>query len=158
MTAVRPAQRTVGGTWLTRWSPELVQQAEDPALAFAEYVQQTTGCPWPTVRDKAILRRKCKDFFTQYPHASWLTLCRVVDWVKGQRKRHARVWLYVDRYRDCWAAGMLPELDEGYINTDLEVAIQAALETETREGWRARLIGTTGPESRKKVYEEWLSS
>lgn len=158
MTAVRPAQRFVGGSWLTHWTPELVQTAEDPPLAFASYVQQTAGCPWPTLKDQSILRRKCKDFFKQYPDATWFTLCRVVDWVKGQRKRHARVWMYVDRFRDCWAAGQLPELDYGAVDTDLEVAIEKALQTETREGWRARLIGTTGPESRKKVYEEWLSS
>lgn len=157
---IKMATQTMKHGYLERWTPEKVAAAPDPALAFSEYVQQTLGTPWPTMKDQAILRKRCNEFFEHYPRASWFTLCRVVVWCKRSRKyrRPTRVWVVVDAFRDAWSAGALPELDITVSDEELEDRITEALAVEERDSWRRRLIGAVGVEARRRAYEEWLES
>lgn len=157
MTAVRMAQRTMQGSPIQRWTPQLVAEAPDPNLAFANFTQQVLGVPWPTIKDQTILRSRTAEFFEHYPNATWFTLCRVVTWLKAKRKRVPRVWMVVDKFRDCWVDGMLPELDPAEGDVELEVLIESALTEETDESWRRRLIMTEGP-ARRAAYDEWVAS
>lgn len=140
------------------WTPAKVQNADDKPRAYAEYLQQTMGVPWPTAKDLVILRRKIKEVFENYPQADYYTLCRLAAWCKSRRKRYSRVWMVVETLRDAWAAGALPELDPEGEDKELEEKIAEALKTEEREGWRRRLMGASGRTARKEAYEEWQQS
>jgi hypothetical protein len=138
-------------TWLKTWTPADVQNAND----FAEYCQQYLGCPWPTYKDKAILKKKIDDLFRKYPEMDYYSLCRIVAWMRSKKKRPARVWMVVESFRDAWSAGALPELDPAERkDKTLEQKIEAALEQEERPEWRRRLMGSKG-DARKEVYEAW---
>lgn len=133
----------------------MVANAPDPVLAWAEYVQQTLGVPWPTVRDQAILRNRVQDFFDRYPRADWYTLCRLVQWCKNRKKRDARVWMVLDRFRAAWVAGALPELDPSTVDDNVEARIAAALERESNPTWRRRLLGAVGAQARRVAIDAW---
>lgn len=146
-------------TWLHVWTPSDVQNAADPAKAFADYCQQTMGVPWPTIGDLKILRKKANEFFEHYPQADWTTLCRVAQWCRSRKRRCSRVWLVVDEFRNAWAKGGLPELDpRDNADERVEEGIERALEAEERPEWRRRLIAARGVDARREAYQEWLAS
>lgn len=141
---------------LTTWTPDLVQNAVDQPVAFAEYCQQTMGVPWPTGKDMQVLRKRIKEFFTQYPHTDYHTLCRVVTFLRTRKRRVPRVWMVVDEFRKAWAAGALPELDPGRARDDhLDTLIADALLTETDPQWRRRLLLAENPQAQREVYASW---
>ena len=142
--------------WLKVWTPEDVAEADDKPLAFANYVQQTLGCPWPTKQDQIVLRKRLKECFEAIPEADYYTLCRTVQWARARKRRPPRVWMVVDYVRDAWSQGALPELDPAN-RTDkkLEEAIAAALKIEKRDGWRRRLLGAQGLDARQEAYRAW---
>lgn len=142
--------------WTTVWTPERVQEADDPNKAFANYVQQTLGVPYPTIKDMTILRKKTKLFFQNVPDADWKTLCKVVQWAKARKRRPPRVFMVVEMFRDAWAAGYLPELDRhARVDETVEAGIERALAVETRPEWRARLLGASGVTARAAAFAEW---
>lgn len=142
--------------WLKTWTPDEVVNAKDKPLAFAQYVQQSLGVPWPTLSDQMILRRRIKEFFKATPDADYYTLCRTAQWARSRRRRPPRIWMVVDMVRDAWAAGALPELDPATReDRQLEEAIAKALRVEKREGWRRRLIGAQGLDARRAAYRAW---
>lgn len=145
---------------LNTWTPDLVQASPDQVAAFCEYCQQTLGVPWPTLHDMMILRKKIKELFGRYPNADYRTLCRIVVWMRARKWRVARVWAVVDKYRDAWAAGQLPELDPGYQPPDLNISslIADALEEETDPVWRDRLLLASNPAAQREVYGLWQTS
>lgn len=142
-----------GQGWLTRWTPAMVAGAPDPALAFAEYSQQLLGIPWPTAKDQVILRARVKQLFEHYPRADYFTLCRLAQWCKTRKKRLPRIWMLVDCFRAAWAAGALPELDP-QADEAIDDRVARALEAETGDSWRQRLLCTTGT-ARQAAIEEW---
>jgi len=143
---------------LKTWTPDEVQSADDKAKAFCEYLQQAVGIPLPTGKDIALVRRKAKDFFNEYPHTDWRTLCRVGNYCRQRKKRLPRSWMVIDKYREAWSAGFLPELNQTERREeDVERAIAAALEHEQREGWRRRLLMARTAETRRKALGEWES-
>lgn len=153
-TAARPDPRV-----LRTWTPDMVNADADSTRAFAEYCQQTIGIPWPTKKDMIILRKKCNDFFTLYPHCDWRTLCRVAVFLRDRKRRPARVWMVVDEHRKAWSHGAIPELNENaHTNEHVEANIAHALATETDESWRRRLMLAQGNIARREVYREWLTS
>lgn len=144
---------------LCTWTPDLVQAAPDPTRAFAEYIQQTLGVPWPTVRDMAILRKKCNDFFDHYPNLDYRTLCRVVIYCRNRKRRPARMWMVVEEFRKAWSSGALPELEPSTQQDDgLEEKIIAAIQTEQDPVWRRRLMLAQGVAARQEVYQSWVTS
>jgi len=144
------------GSPLKTWTPDAVQADDDQPKAFAEYAQQTLGVPWPTLKDLILLRKKANEFFEHYPHTDWRTLCRVVDWAANRKKRYSRVWMLVDDFRKAWAAGALPELDPNrQTNATVEEQIFEALETETDESWRRRLLLAQGARQQEEVLALW---
>lgn len=158
MAKVRMATRTAPGSWSTTWTPEKVNEAEDKPAAFAAYCQQSMGVPWATHKDMAILRKRIKELFEYYPRADFFTLCRVAAWCKARRKRCSRVYQVVDKFRDAYEDGALPELNRDQTDDTIELAITTALEVEQRPEWRSKLIRATGPEARKAAYAEWQQS
>lgn len=158
MTHTRMATRSRKSTYLIRWTPELVAEAEDKPMAFAEYAQQILGVPYPTVKDMTVLRKRIKQFFEYYPRANYFTLCRIVSYCKTRRRRYAKTFMLLEEYRNAWVDGCLPELDPQETDEELEAAIAAALEVEERTSWRTRLIGAGGLTARRKAYEEWQQS
>lgn len=141
---------------LKTWTPDDVQAHEDQAVAFSEYAQQTLGVPWPTIKDQMILRKKAKEFFKHYPHTDWRTLCRVVQWAANRKKRYAHVWAIVDAFRYAYKDGALPELDpQNQTNQPVEDQIYEALQHETDEVWRRRLMLAQGVTQQKEVLREW---
>jgi hypothetical protein len=95
-------------TWLTTWTPEKVQAAQDKPRAFAEYCQQTIGTPWPTLKDMTILRKKIKEFFEHYPRCDYRSLCRVANWCRARKRRPTRAWLVIESFRDAWRTATCP--------------------------------------------------
>lgn len=141
---------------LKTWTPDDVQKADDKVKAYCNYVQQIIGVPYPTGKDIAIVRRKAKDFFKLYPQADWYTLCRVAHWCKARKRRPAYIHNVIDSYRFAWSAGYIPELSSAdRKDENVEQQIALALQVERRDGWRRRLILSSGPEQRKKVLDEW---
>lgn len=128
-------------------------QVDDP-LTFAAYAQRVIGTPWPTIKDQMILRRRIKQFFTQFPQADYRTLVSVVHYCRARKRRPMHAWTVIDRFRDAWAAGWVPELDR--LPEDLEVdrEVERALEIETDPEWRRRLIGARG-QGREEVLQQW---
>lgn len=152
-------QNTAG--WLTQWTPDRVAAAEDPCAAYAEYLQQTMGIPWPTIKDMSILRKHTKEFFDHYPNADWYTMCRLANYFRRRKRRFGRVYQVVTEFRDAYRDGALPELDPGYgsaSDSQLELNIAEALAGETRPEWVERLIRAEGVEARRGAYELWLQS
>lgn len=144
---------------LRTWTPDLVQAAPDQTRAFAEYIQQTLGVPWPTAKDMTILRKKCNEFFGHYPDLDYRSLCRVVVYCRTRKRRPPRMWMVVDEFRKAWSAGALPELDPVYREDEnLDEKINAALATEQDPVWRRRLLLAQGPSARREVYAAWATS
>lgn len=134
----------------------MVAEAPDPVLAFAEYAQQITGVPWPTIQDYKILRREVNVFFEHYPHLDYYTLCRVAQWCAKRKKRPNRVWRIVGMFRAAWSDGALPELAPAdRSDENVEERIRHALHTETCQDWRRRLLGAAGLEARRRAICEW---
>lgn len=144
-----------GQGWTTTWTPDLVARAPDPVLAWSEYVQQVLGVPFPTVQDQKILRKQVRELFDRYPRADWYTMCRLVQWCKNRKKRDARVWLVLARFRAAWVAGALPELDPTMTDSTVEARIVGALEAERDPIWRRRLLGCVGPQARRATIDAW---
>lgn len=130
----------------------------DSPEKLCDYICQTTGTPWATLKDQFTMRKKCNQFFTQYPHLDYSTLCHVADWCQRRRRRYSHVWKVVDAFRYAYEDGALPEVDRRVLpNLDIESQIVEALNVETDKVWRMRLIGTDGQRFRKEVLEDWLT-
>jgi hypothetical protein len=139
---------------LTVWTPDRIAGAPDPAVAFAGYLQQTMGIPWPTVKDLVILRKECQQIFDHYPQANWFTMCRIAEHLCRRKQRFERVWRVPQEFRVVWADGAIPELDaSNCIDPRLERRVEYALERETDPTWRRRLLLTTGDERINAVHE-----
>jgi hypothetical protein len=148
---VQPPLRTL--------TPDLVQAAADQPAAFADYVQQTIGVPWPTIRDMKILRSKIDGFFTLYPHTDYRTLCRIVMFMQSRKRRVPRTWMVVEEFRKAWAAGQLPELDPDNMRDETTVlSISDALTTEHDPVWRRRLLLAQGASAQQEVLAAWRTS
>lgn len=141
-----------------RWTPELVAAAEDPNEAFSLYCQQQLGVPWPTVKDKTIMKKKINDLFATTPQADWFTLCRTVQYCKSRRRRFERVWMVVEMVREAYGKGLLPELAVTEDEAAFEAEVEKALEVEDRPDWRARLLGARSSTARRSTLEEWKLS
>lgn len=141
--------------WLKAWTPEDVAEAKDQPRAFAEYCHQVIGVPFPGVKDMTILRRRCNEFFAANRGASWYTLCRVAQWCRSHKRRPPRAWMVVDEFRFAWRDGYLPEFDPTGTDPGVEKEIARILKSETRDGWRQRLICAQGVEARGKAVREW---
>ncbi len=136
-------------------TPDDVQNADDPAKEFAEYCRQTLGTPWPTLKDMIILRKKTKEFFEHYPHATWHTLCRVVVFSRSRKRRHAHVWAVMEDFRRAYVAGVLPELDPvNRVDEKFAGLVERALESEDDPSWRRRLLLAQGSQQ-EEVYSVW---
>lgn len=141
---------------MIRWTPVMVNEADDPYYAFCEYAKQTLGVPHPSRTGMAALRRKCKVFFKEYPHTDWYTLCRVVGWMAANKRRVPDVFMIVDNYRYAWAKGALPELDPRNMeDPEADAMISQALSVETDERWRRRLLLAQAPHEKREVYASW---
>jgi hypothetical protein len=143
---------------VTRWdlvTPADVAKSTRPANVFAVYCRQRLGVPGATVKDLLILKARARQFFEENPGASWLTLCRVIDWCRSRKWRLAKVWNVFDCAGFAFQDGFLPELDPSDEDPELEQEIQRALEVETRESWQRRLIVSRGATARRMVLEEW---
>lgn len=128
--------------------------------SFAEYCQQETGIPYPTQKQIGVLRGAINDWFDEYPHTSYATLCQIVKWAKERRKRYATPGnLLKGGFRYAWEDGYLPELDPDYDDrdADLEADIERALQQEKDPAWRRRLIVAQTNAARDEVYREWLT-
>lgn len=133
-----------------------MNDVHDPET-FAKYIQQTLGCPWPRAKDMVVLRKKIKDFFERYPHCDYDTLCKVVNWCKGRKRRFAHVYSVVDQFRYAYQAGYLPEVDESVrLDSQVEEGIREALSMETDDTWRTRLMCSEGSTLRKEVLVNWI--
>jgi hypothetical protein len=146
--------------WLKVWTPEDVQAQrthKDHMVAFANYVQQQLGSPYPTNGDFAILRGKAKQIFDQFPHADWRTLCKIVRYCKSKKKRPPRAWMVLDQYREAWSAGFAPELDFNFVapDIDLDAELAGVLLQEEHPSWRRRLVMAQGLEAKKGVLSAW---
>ena len=142
-------------TYLKTWAHQDVMDVD----SFCEYIQQMLGTPWPTWHDKKVLKAKVDDIFRRNPGMTWSSMCKVVDYMRSRRKRPARVWTVPEFFREAWAAGQLPELDpRDEEDFDLERLIGAALEVESDDYWRNRLIGSRGVEARRRSFEAWLQT
>lgn len=138
-------------------TPDDVQNApekERPKL-FADYVQQTLGTPWPTMKDMIVLRKKINEIFEHHPNANYHTLCRIVIFSRSRKRRFERVWGVLGDFRWAFKAGVLTELDPTY-QTDGHYAplVQRALEDEKDPVWRKRLL-MAGAQQQESVYLEW---
>lgn len=124
---------------------------------YAQYVQQTTGTPWPSIADMSVLRKKTDEFFMAYPHCDWVTLCHVADWAKRRRRRYASVWRVLAAFPYAWEDGAIPEL---YRITDqtTEAGITEALTIETDYVWRRVLSCTEDGNKRKELLDQWLTT
>jgi hypothetical protein len=124
---------------------------------YARYAQQNLGTPEPIGREIGLLQKKVNVCFEQNPAASWSTLASLVDWAKAKHRRTATAWGLLGMVRYAWVDGMLPELDPVAMPTDdrVEFGIEAALERETDEWWRRRLIGSVGLDNRRQALVSW---
>lgn len=141
-------------SWADRISSEDVVDWK----SFADYAQQEAGIPRPTQKQIAQLRAAANQFFEEYPHTSWGTLAKIVDWAKARRQRYATPSnLIRGGFRFAWQDGYLPELDPDYadVDPDLAIDIERALEVETDPAWRRRLIVANGRGQREETYREW---
>lgn len=133
-----------------------IKQVDSPEK-LTDYICQTTGTPWATIKDQVLMRKKCNEFFERYPHLDYSTLCHVADWCKRRRRRYSHAWKVVDAFRYAYEDGALPEVDQRVRpEPEVESGIEEALEMETDRIWRMRLIGTDGQKFRREVLEDWL--
>src|SRR5690606_16911809 len=140
------------------WVDQLSASDVVDANSFAQYCQQETGIPLLRGRKIIALRKEIKIFFDTYPHATYFTLCRLVDWAKAKKKRYADASNLLSKgFRLAWVDGYLPELDPNYmpIDTDLEEKIEKAIAVETNQIWLRKLVIAKGGSSAQEVYESW---
>lgn len=144
---------------MTTWLTSVAKSDVNDITSLSIYAQQVIGCPWPTKHDEMVTRKKVQELFDRDPRLNWWSMCNVVDWMRQQHRRPARLWMVPDSFREAWAAGALPELDaRDECDDDLERMIDAALQIETDRYWRGRLIGSRGVAARRKTFESWLES
>lgn len=132
-------------------------QVNDPKT-LARYIQQQTGTPWATLQDMVLLQKKCKVFFSHYPHLSYETLCHVADWAHRRKRRFSNVWKVVDAFRYAYQDGSLPEVDARVPDHKLEEQISEALNVETDSDWRMQLIATRSEKTRREVFSNWQTN
>lgn len=126
----------------------------DSVESFCEYIQQSMGTPYPTVKMMPSTRKTFARFFEQYPKADWQTLCKTVDYCRAKKKRLAQAYSIVSMVRFAWRDGFLPELDPN-VDKEVDAAIAAALEVETDREWRKRLMLATSVEGKQIALREW---
>lgn len=127
------------------------------AKTFAVYTQQRLGVPTPTIANLVILRKRIKGLFAEYPQMDYGSLCKIVEWAKGKRKRYSQTYQVVAAFRYAWKDGYLPELDPKVIQDDtLEANIEAALLVETDPELRRKLHVATTIDGRRYAYQYWL--
>lgn len=132
-----------------------VQDAE----MLAQYIQQVTGTPMPRGKELAAFRRYIKDFLNTYPHLSYQTLCRVVDWVRAKHRRCATPMQVINQYKWAWQAGAIPEFYDAHAN-GVSVELSEALRSERDHEWCVRLTDARDlmtTDNARKVLEEWNS-
>lgn len=140
--------------WLTR---NLTGDDVVDPVTFAQYCQQVLGTPLPKGKEIVALRSVLRDFFAENPRVDYAMLARLVDWCRSRKKRPATVRCVPGYLRYAWSNGHFPELDPNgeQRNDDLERSIDSALEHETNDEWRRRLIGAQGIEARRGVLAAW---
>lgn len=124
---------------------------------LAAFIQQELGTPQPYYsKDWILYRQALKQAFDVYPNADWLTMTKVVAFVKNRHKRIPTAAGVIREMRWAWGAGFLPELDPSQqIDLDLEERIEQALRVETDMDWRSRLTAAAG-NARSYVYDMWV--
>lgn len=122
--------------------------------SLEQFICQQIGCGFVTFKDRAILRKKVKEFFVNYPKATWQTLTATVEWSKTRRKRLSRVYQVVDYVRYALEDGYLPELDPDS-QEDVDVRVRQILATEHDAQWRHRLMVAQGLSGKSRVIEAW---
>lgn len=126
------------------------------AKTLAAYSQQCLGTPVPQGKDVALLQRKLNEFFVSSPRASWISLAHTVEWCRATKRRPAHAWGVLFQVRWAWQAGLLPELNpKPPVDHNTEYLIERALESETSEMWRDRLIGACGMDARRSALRSW---
>ncbi len=123
------------------------------ATSFYNWANATYGAPHPTSKDFATLNRKARELFANEPGTDWQTLVQVVKWCAARKKRCARIWSYVDQYRNAWADHAF---DAPVVGGSIEDRISKILDVETDPLWRSRLMKSAG-EHRETVLEEWMT-
>lgn len=133
-------------------------EVTDP-VSFAEYVRQETGTPHATGKDMAILRKKLREFFGQYPHLDYAVLVSTVDWCKSKKRRFAHSWQVISQFRYAWKAGALPDFQSDPVRALVDRGLTKALEKEEDIEWRTRLAyaqsGALTPADAQKVFDQW---
>lgn len=127
-----------------------VETADD----LIEFIRSRFGVV-VTWKEKAKFKNMLKQFKSDNPHVDIGVLAKAADWAKKGHKKATSlcaVFYYVDFARK---AGALPELDPKHVeNVELEDRITEALEVEKDEGWRRRLIASSGS-ARILAITEW---
>lgn len=144
-----------GQPWgATNWTPEMVLAAPDPVIGLANYIEQLLGVGFPTLKDITILRKRIDEIFAHYPKATYMTMCRVVQYNKKRKRKFTRVYCAVDSFRNAMADGWLPEC-VWHGDEDLKVRIVDILKVERDPDWRARFICAPDDDSRRFVLNEY---
>jgi len=137
------------------YAPGWMRGAEvDDPITFAVYARQVLGVPMPNLSQERILRKTIKTFFAEWPQADYQTLVHIVDWCRARKKRPTHSYTVISKFRDAYAAGALPELDEDPAELEVTRRIERALEAEQDPSWRRRLLGARGT-GRKEVLHAW---
>lgn len=127
------------------------------AKKLAAYCQQETGIPYPSGNQFIVVNVAIKNIFENYPQATYLTLCAIVDWSKKNNRRYAHVGNLLNKgLRYAYLEGYLPELDPRNHPGDLHNLMIEAYNSETNEYWKDRLLRGDDPNIREAIYEEWL--
>lgn len=123
------------------------------ALSLCRWASSAYGVPPPTKTDIMTLNKKARELFEQNPGTDWQTIVMVVKWSHSKKRRFGRIWAYLGQYRFAWADGVFDFVPQ---DSDLDVAVRDALESEEDPVWRGRLLRSAG-EARAAVLEEWRS-
>lgn len=122
------------------------------ARTLYNWAQAAYGVPPLTQKDWAVVNKKAQDLFENVPGTDWQTIVQVIKWCHQNKRRCPRLWLYIDKYRDAWAAHAI----DLPITGQIEDRMAEALAVETDSAWRARLMRAAG-EYREEVLKEWQS-
>lgn len=137
---------------------------ETPASAvvdertFASYAHQMIGTKYPNLGEMITLKKRVKQFFSEYPLADWSTLVQTVAYLRGRRKRLAMPWAILTWVPYAFQDGFLPELDpRNHEQRDpfVEAEIAAILSQETDQWWVGALTLATEPAARRDLVHMW---
>ncbi len=142
-------------SWTEIWTPEKVVSSNDPLDAFANYVQQTVGTPYPTGKDMNACKKWVKEFFAKYPQLDYYTLCDVAQWARSRKKRPVHLKALLNLFRYAWSDGALPQLDPANIDQKTDEGIRNALMVETDESWCSQFYRVQGAQARQNLLMRW---